>query len=154
MRALWLDIVTELWHYPRKWWAIEYFSCSMDPRHNYEQMAEDLSCSFLSSFLPPPLYSVFQLLYIFLSNFSECSKLLHADILFCFCLLNIWAALVMVADWKDQEALFNSSLFVQEKLKAKNAIQALLSTLRDDTHISANVLLSCLTSFSSFFLSV
>lgn len=45
----------------------------------------------------------------------------------------------MEADWKDQELHFNCSLFVWEKLKAKNAIQALLSTLRDDTHISANV---------------
>lgn len=149
---LWLDIVTELWHYPRKWWAIEYYSSSMDPRHNYEQMEEDL---FVSVVLPSTAFVLPASSNFFKSFFqTSLSELLHADILFCFCLLNIWAALVLVADWKDQETLFNSSLFVQEKLKARNAIQALLSTLRDDTHISANVLLSCLTSFSSFFLSV
>lgn len=149
---LWLDIVTELWHYPRKWWAIEYYSSSMDPRHNYEQMAENL---FVSVVLPSTAFVLPASSNFFKSFFqTSLSELLHADILFCFCLLNILAALVLVADWKDQETLFNSSLFVQEKLKARNAIQALLSTLRDDTHISANVLLSCLTSFSSFFLSV
>lgn len=128
----------------------------MESRHNCEQMAEDLSYSFLSSFVPLlfVLPASTKLLYVFLSNFSEWCELLHADILLCFCMLNIWATLVMVADWKDQELLFSSSLFVWEKLKAKNAIQALLSTLRDDTRISASLLLSCLTSFSAFFLSL
>lgn len=102
---------------------------------------------FPSSFLPLPL---FLLLPNFPSNFSECSELLHADALFCFCLLNIWAAPVMVADWKDQALLVYFSLLIKEKLKGKNAIQALLSTLKDGTHISANVLLSCLTSSLPF----
>lgn len=85
MRAQRLNIGTGLWHYVRKWWATEYFSCSStDPRHNYEQMAEDLSYSF-SVVLP-----LFRLLFpdFFISlfeNFSERGKLLHADILFCFC---------------------------------------------------------------------
>lgn len=55
----------------------------------------------------------------------------------------------MVADWEDQEPLLSSRLFVKEKLKAKNAIQALLPLLREDARVSADVLLSCLTSFSS-----
>lgn len=45
----------------------------------------------------------------------EHSELLRADVLFCFCLLNIWAALLVVADWKDQEPLLSSSLFLYKR---------------------------------------
>lgn len=60
------------------------------------------------------------------NNFLQYSKLLYADTHFCFRLLNIWAALVMVGDWEDQEPPFILGLFVQKKLKAENAIQAFL----------------------------
>lgn len=135
-----------------EWWATGCSSCSRDPRDNCEQMAEDHSYSPLSSILCSLWF--FQLPNISLSNFSERGKLLRADTLFCFCLLNIWAALVMEADWKDQAPLFSCRLFVNEKLKARTAIQALLPARRDDEHASAYVLVFCLTSFPPFFLSV
>lgn len=110
MRALWLDIVTELGNS-----GLESISAAVwTPDIIMNRWWRASHVRFLSSFPPPPLFCLLllQLFYIFLSNFSQCCELLHADILFCFCLLNIWAALVMVADWKDQEPLFNSSLFV------------------------------------------
>lgn len=47
-------------------------------------------------------------------------KVLSADSLFRSCMLNIWAALVTEADWEDQAPLFNSSVFVNEKVKGRN----------------------------------
>lgn len=84
MRALRLDIVAELWHCCRKWWATECFS--VDPTHNDEQMARTSHIRFCRPSFVLPASSDF---FVFLSNFSERGELLRADVLFCFSLLNI-----------------------------------------------------------------
>lgn len=87
------------------------------------------------------------------NNFPQYSKLLYADTHFCFRLLNIWAALVMVGDWEDQEPPFILGLFVQKKLKQKTQFKHFCQDPRDEACVHAYVSLSCLSLLFFFSLS-
>lgn len=112
-------------------------------------MAEDLSYSFLLYFLLPSLFCLLLPTSVYLSNFSEWTSWCWHPLLF---LLVEYLSSSCHGSWLERSrAALQLQSLCTKKLKAKNAIQAFLSTLGDDTHISANVLLSCLASFSSFF---
>lgn len=59
----------------------------------------------------------------FSPKFSNSRELLGADKCLCFGLLNIWVALVVAADWKDQELLFKLQSLCAWEVKGPKKLQ-------------------------------
>lgn len=113
--------------------AIEHFDRGKEPKHYGTMKRWWKTLIFISVFLP-----LFCLSFTSL-NVANFSVLIHT-----FFLLVKYLSSSCHGSWleRSRATLLNCSLSVKEMLKAKNAIQALLPTLRDDACVSAYVLLS------------